>query len=257
MSPKKVDLTNQELVEHLEEQLGFLRRSADAYDEGHHGEAKRMAVTIRILVHDTGASASLLGQLDRLGGSFFSTAAPHQPENISTHGGLVFHAGEGSEARYVAMLDVVPYKDWLPFKAWWEEPVFVDDQRVTLTRRDLVLTAANQDGGAHVDPALDETYRRLAKENSLGWKVVDKDGEHPIPLAERAAIRQIAHEVLRTLNPKYRKEVEHQKEVWFGGAMVFDSPIPPRLKRPPEIPRNRPCPCGSGEKYKKCHGAPT
>lgn len=29
------------------------------------------------------------------------------------------------------------------------------------------------------------------------------------------------------------------------------------LKRPPKIGRNAPCPCGSGQKFKRCHGAPS
>jgi uncharacterized protein len=36
----------------------------------------------------------------------------------------------------------------------------------------------------------------------------------------------------------------------------FDRSIPPTVKREgPKIGRNDPCPCGSGKKYKSCHGA--
>ncbi len=31
-------------------------------------------------------------------------------------------------------------------------------------------------------------------------------------------------------------------------------PSPPPASRPPKVGRNDPCPCGSGKKYKKCHG---
>ncbi|MBA3298317.1 MAG: SEC-C domain-containing protein, partial [Acidobacteria bacterium] len=50
-----------------------------------------------------------------------------------------------------------------------------------------------------------------------------------------------------------------------GGAHSSDTPRPPRtggddvirqVKRDePKVGRNDPCPCGSGKKYKKCHGA--
>jgi len=33
---------------------------------------------------------------------------------------------------------------------WWEQPVFIRDKKV-YTRRQVVLSAANKDGGAHVD----------------------------------------------------------------------------------------------------------
>src|SRR3954453_8408028 len=52
-----------ELVQHLDEQLGFLRSSAQAYDAGDTAEAKRLAVAVRILLHDTNSSHSLLGLL--------------------------------------------------------------------------------------------------------------------------------------------------------------------------------------------------
>lgn len=62
----KVPLTPEELQAHLAEQLGFLERSADAFDNGYEDEAKRMATAIRVLVHDTNQSISLLKQLGRL-----------------------------------------------------------------------------------------------------------------------------------------------------------------------------------------------
>lgn len=57
----------------------------------------------------------------------------------------------------------------MDFADWWTQPVFVDQSGRKLTRKDLVMTAANQDGGAHVDPALNASYAELAKKNSLGW----------------------------------------------------------------------------------------
>jgi hypothetical protein len=53
----KQNLTRDEPVSHLREQLEFLRRSAEAYDDGAEGEAKRLATVIRVLVHG-GATTS-------------------------------------------------------------------------------------------------------------------------------------------------------------------------------------------------------
>jgi len=69
----------------------------------------------------------------------------------------------------------------------------------------LILTAANQDGGAHVDPALDEVYADLSERNSLAWIANDGQGEHPMEGPEKVAIRQIAHEALKSLKPGYMK----------------------------------------------------
>jgi hypothetical protein len=48
-----------------------------------------------------------------------------------------------------------------PFSEWWSERVYVLND-LAITRKQLVLTAANKDGGAHVDPDLPENYERLA-----------------------------------------------------------------------------------------------
>lgn len=252
----KQQQTESELERHLADHIGFLRSSADAYDNGQDGEAKRLAVSLRVLCHDSKASHSLLGQLDRLSASFLSTALPHEQGNLSTHGGLVMVAADGAQSRYVAMLDDVPYKRWLRFEDWWNEVVFVDDRRESLSRKQLVLAVANQDGGAHVDPALDDTYARLARHNSLGWVVSTGTGTQPIPKAERAAIRQIAHEALKTLVPSYRKKPVEKAQMFFGGAMIHDGPTVPPLPPIATVGRNDPCPCGSGRKFKKCHGDP-
>ncbi len=90
---QRVAQSTQELEQHLDDHLSFLRNSADAYDNGQDGEAKRLAVSIRVLLHDTANSASLLGQLARLNGKFLSTAIPHDETNLLTHGGLIMMGG--------------------------------------------------------------------------------------------------------------------------------------------------------------------
>jgi hypothetical protein len=247
---QRVPQSRPELEQHLDDHLSFLRNSADAYDLGQDGEAKRLAVSIRVLLHDTANSASLLGQLDRLNGNFLSTAIPHDESNLLTHGGLIMMGG----GKYLAMLDDVPIKRWMPFQDWWNEIVFVDDRKERLSRKQLVLAVANQDGGAHVDPKLNETYARLSRHNSLGWVVTDGKTSKPIPKPERAAIRQIAHEVLVSCVPDYKKKVEHKVDIITGGAMFHKGSSPPPLPKQQKVGRNDPCPCGSGRKYKKCHG---
>jgi hypothetical protein len=41
------------LIGYLREQVEFLRASAASYDAGFEGEARRLALTVRVLVHDT------------------------------------------------------------------------------------------------------------------------------------------------------------------------------------------------------------
>ncbi len=254
----KRPLTNDELRAHLEEQLGFIEASATSFDGGLEGEAKRLAVTIRVLLHDTKASHSLLGQLNAKNVDFFDTAFEFDPKNISPHGGLVFIAHGPPRTRYVAMLDDVPVKHMTPFDTWWNAPVFVDKERRELSRKDLVLTAANQDGGAHVDPALDDVYYSLTRGNSLGWTVSENGIARPMEGPERAAIRQIAHEVLKTFKPGYSKMLKHEAGFVMGGMSLKVGPSSSKRPAPSvgaKVGRNSPCPCGSGKKFKKCCGA--
>jgi hypothetical protein len=40
-----------------------------------------------------------------------------------------------------------------------------------------------------------------------------------------------------------------------SGSLMIGSPVPYRNAEP-KVGRNQPCPCGSGKKYKRCHGQP-
>lgn len=248
--------STEELEAHLRDHLEFLRASAEGYDAGFDAEAKRLAVSVRVLAHDTDKSHSLLGQLGRLNQPFLSTSIVHDPRNVSTHAGLVMIAANGHDSKYIPHLDGGPCRRTISFAHWWGETVFVDDHTQALSRRDVVLALANQDGGAHVDPKLNETYARLARDNSLGWTYSDRGSQTPITQAERATMRQIAHEVLATLITGYSKRLEHKADMYFGGAMIFEG-IPPEWEWQRTTGRNSPCPCRSGKKFKKCHGAPT
>lgn len=255
--------SNKDLEAHLSEHLQFLQASADAYDAGFEGEAKRIAVSIRVLVHDTGRSHSLLGQLGRKNQSFVDSAFPLVPGNKSTHSGLVVTSMViGSGAKYVAFLDDSPHGEFKSsdFDSWWNAAVFVDSAGRTLSRRDLVLTVANQDGGAHVDASLNATYADLSRNNSLGWMYSDGTRSEPLGGPERAALRQIGHEVLKTLLPAYEKKPTYPPEgVIFGGMVLLqEEPTTPQVPKPvrtAKVGRNARCPCGSGIRYKRCCGA--
>ena len=89
---------------------------------------------------------------------------------------------------------------WVSFDVWWGKIVVVDLERHEFSRRDLVLTLADTDGGTHVDPDIPEKYYLLTRENSLGWT----NGYNvPVLAIALASVRQIAHEMLKTLRPGY------------------------------------------------------
>lgn len=235
----------------FQEQLGFLEDSALAYDAGKQAEFKRMAVAIRILLHDTQSSTSLLSHLGQKNGLQLSDlATPLLDGNFGTDLGLVaIHGTPSVEGCFVPVYDMLRPGTIRPFDQWWSNPVMKDVQKRTISRKVLVLTAANQDGGAHVDSEIEETYYDLSASNSLNWFVgLDRDFANGKPLqgAGAAAVRQIAHEVLRTLKPDYRFAAPAAQGLMIAGVTlsvaVEGPPAPvrlPGLGGPPYIPQSR------------------
>ena len=190
------------LRKHLAEQVHFLRSSCRAYDGGDESEAKRIAVHLRVLLHDTARSRSLLSQLGgQFNWRFADTAYRFNPQNLLAHHGLITikmtggPAGDASfEPRCWSRTEVSPF---IHFRLWWSSDViFKDSEGERFTRKDVVLVVADQDGGAHVDPELDGAYAGLAKQGALGWR---RAGGPWLADPVAPSLRQIAHEVLVTL----------------------------------------------------------
>ncbi len=205
----KYTLSKDELLTHLSDQIEFMINSAISYDNDFEGEAKRMAANIRILVYDTTSCSALLTQLKKMDILFYDSAYSFNPENPLPSTCLIMQrftkqATTDLRGDYVAPLDnLSPARSKnkkVSFGRWWNRNiVFKDITGNLFTRKDLVLTVADKEGGAHVDPKLDQAYVNLTKFNSLGWKVYvggkAEDLDNPVP----PSIRQITHEVLKTL----------------------------------------------------------
>lgn len=208
----------------LPDQLDYLRRSIEDYDDGHTNEYRRMASTLRVLLHDTLQSKSLLSQLGMQDILFATYSAPLNPRNLMTESSLATIRVTDSGASYLPVLDNGPRPPrWISLAEWKSEPVLRDNQRVTFSRWDFVTVVANQDGGAHVDSELDDNYYRLSRENSLAWVHTSPEGEKPMQQIERCYLRHIAWEGLTSIETAWCR---------FLG--------------------NRLCECGSGRKSRYC-----
>jgi hypothetical protein len=251
----KIPQSQEELQSQLQEQISFLKSSTKLFDEGNIAEAKRLATTVRVLFHESKTSIPLLKQLNMLGGKFLSTNIPFSPTNLLSHGGLVAIQASHDDVIPVALLDDSPVKQNLSFTDWWSEVVFKDQKKNEFSRKDLIYFLANQDGGAHVDPEIGKKYSDLSRKNSLMWSKVRDNVEESLHHVELVAIRQIAHEVLKSLVPDFSQMPVVQNTVVVGSMIHMDEGIPEHLKLSNhKIKRNDPCFCGSGKKYKKCHG---
>lgn len=258
----KILQTQQDLERQLEEQLRLMELSADSFDAGLDAEAKRLALSARVLLHDKHNSHSLLGQLNLKSIRFYDSSLDYYQDNLLTHSGLTAMAAQSTsdsqKPKYIALLDEVPRKPipQVDFDTWWNKVVFIDRQKRSLSRKVLVLTAADQDGGAHVDPNLDQPYADLSRSNSLAWFSSSGGPAQPMDDPTRAAIRQIAHEILKSLKPGYTKKPDLRGLAVFTGATVkiTDNPSPPIASKRNKVGRNELCDCGSGKKYKRCCG---
>lgn len=264
----KTSQTLEEFKKHLQEQIQFLEDSALSYDNGYTSEAKRLAVVLRVLLHDTAKSKSLLSLLGLKDRKFYDSSLRRSPNSIDTHEGLVvIHLGPG-DAKYIPPLDDLPW-EWkrAGFDEYWNNPVFIDKNKNSFSRKDLVCAVTNKDGGAHVDPNLNDKYTALTRHNSLGWMYESGNNKSPIKGVELAAIRQIAHEVLKTLKSEYpeKKLLHKEKGVIFGGISIETKSnnqivdTKDNFLKQQKMGRNDPCPCGkinpqTGKpmKYKKC-----
>ncbi|MBM9950457.1 hypothetical protein JTL84_15450 [Pseudomonas aeruginosa] len=200
----RVPQSKTELRSHLREQFEFLSRSCSEYDTGFTAEAKRIAATIRLMLHDTKNSHSLFSQLGLKSIGFLNTAIPiakgekqailaflqtritvNEDLTLSgQHHPLLGHRPAGWPRAKKAL-----------FPDWWNQAVLTDMQGARFSRRMLVMAVANTDGGAHVDPEIDATYAALSRQNSIGYAVGVNDDIRPIDKVELACIRQIAYEL--------------------------------------------------------------
>jgi len=214
-----------ELQQELLEQAEALRASAAAYDGGALWEAKRLAVTAYMLLHDGGRnSKSLLGQLG-LKGPMMSTALSGDssplPLAVVT---LDFKPG-GKGMTFKPFLDEhSSQRRIIPFSKWYEESVF-SNGRLNLSRKNLIFTLRDQAGGAHVDKKItDEAFQWLRVNSTIHISTgppmvqLDADGNEvvcppelekitapldgPVPNGHLASMRQIAWEIDRFLESK-------------------------------------------------------
>lgn len=273
----KIPQTQSELERHMLEQFAFLRADADQYDAGNIYFARRMATTLRLLLHDTDMSHSLLGQLGQKTGYFYDTASdPHEAERQPgfdyrnlRRGGCFLGIIKMSfpPLRLVPSLDSLQnqiFYGFVPFEEYWNRTVLMDANENFYTRKGIVCAVANQDGGAHVDPKIEEKYYRLTRHCNLG--IIATKGREVIPEITNqvalACVRQIAHEVIRTfcLDYPYRKQIAPSGAAVLTPHLIVKreqpideppSPVPYQRTKPG---RNDSCPCRSSKKYKQCHG---
>ena len=78
----------------------------------------------------------------------------------------------------------------------------------------------------------------------------------PTPEQIEAERREAQQSVLDLTRNIHRKKDRELAQMQLGGGDGGGSNGSPAVNKTPKVGRNELCPCGSGKKYKKCHGAP-
>lgn len=196
-------MSRERYIRKLAEQLQFIQTSGAAYDTGLEHEAYRLAVSLRVLFHKSPHSTPLMERL-RMENSAILSSATGQSD-WRDYVAILLSFGSSTPVSCRPKLGDKFYQ--MPLHKWWHEEIVHRFEDRDYHRRDLVLTAANKDGGAHVDEKLSQFYEDLAS-GKHGISINGKDLVYPhgapydqsVEQSSRnmhlAMIRQFAHEVL-------------------------------------------------------------
>lgn len=205
---KRIQRPEGDKLEQLRKRIRSISKSSREFDLGDADEAADIANYICMVVHDTGGpSTSILTQLGKKDISFYDSAFPRHPKDDGSYQGLVvMEMSSNPKWGWVPLIfgGDGPSESWKPFDEWWNAVVLDDRHGIEFTRRDIVLAVRNSDGGAHVDPELDEPYVKMEKLKEFAF-TFNVGGQEVKPRvgAGLASVRQIGFELLMTLEKEY------------------------------------------------------
>ena len=214
-------MTN-ELNEKLSQALELLKLNCKQFDEGSVVSAVQIATQLRVLVHDTNKSVSLLAQtglkntiqyldssIRHRGGLCFWSMANVSHQTILSNGEI--YAGllrkkmtDGLNGK-MPTLDFAPLmgdnsreSQWEDFATWYTGQTMFEYRQLKMTRKDIICTLANKEGGAHVDLNYSDDYKYFMEPTMLDINingVLARFSQNPVYVS----VRQIAWEVMKSL----------------------------------------------------------
>lgn len=198
---------NLELQKQLKRQLKFLEKSSMEYDNGNFEEALRIAVSLRVLFHDTISSTSIFNYLEQKDKIYI----PSTLKSIEEQEKYFLQQLNMKITTFdppIMMVDgerKPPFGSWninklLPVESWWNEKILrINDAEYS--RKDIVCLSANQDGGAHLDLKIKPKTKLLKKGTGrVKYKVGGSGAEKQLEDNHFLFLRQFAYEVLSAKN---------------------------------------------------------
>lgn len=191
--------TADDYKQHLKQQLGYIERSANQFDKGHRDEAARIAVTIRVLLHDTPSSTSLLTLMGAKNNITLASKTSDDSHIFQKYPDI-----KGFQKTSLISIslkgcapDLSPASRFTDVPTWWEECIIAQPPYLNVSRRNVVLWVANKDGGAHVDSTVPALYQWLKDDGTLG--AIELGGNlEEITDGPNTLLRTMASEILES-----------------------------------------------------------
>lgn len=187
----------------LTKQLGFVQRSCEMFDSGTIDEGIRIATALRVIFHSTNSSTSILAHLEKEDITLLTTVRNEVGQRDAfALIEMTWTVGEGNAFKSRPKLDTGITSRFISFTEWWQQEAIINSGK-RITRRDLILSAANKDGGAHVDEFLDENYFKITEGMGMAIQLVSTEDRplvetQPLREVHLASLRQIGFEVLNS-----------------------------------------------------------
>lgn len=213
----------------LQDSIKDLVSDANRYDYGDFRAIKRSAVTLRLLFYDTHQQTCLLTHLGDKNKIIMQSFRERVTYAKGLSYGDIYMASFRSDTHneYYNTFLFKPNKSLNAyfkenFNKWWNQNLFfMGDQskHTKLTRRKLITTIANQDGGAHFDEDVDTSYLGLKTGQTgisikptpgaselLGYDVSGYDHNIIFKDISLAYMREVVHEAILSLIDYYSLE---------------------------------------------------
>jgi len=116
---------------------------------------------------------------------------------------------------------------------------------------DFILKSHTADAGKDVDRKSTEAWSKHSKWQGLEIVSTEAGG----PNDETGVVEFVARYKVKNIAIEHRERAKFEKQngkwLFAEGEQIVGPPV---KHEGPRVGRNDPCPCGSGKKYKKCHG---
>lgn len=216
----RVPITKRELILSAKEQFEFLVDYCKQYDVGNVKYATQIALKLRLLFHDRN-NESLFEVLKNerfLSKSHFYDFRDYGRPHIEDEGkrdlfsslmcGYKITPNAKSVETSATPIPKEPKRrNMFPWKTWWAECTVAHWRDTVLTRKDVVCLVANQAGGAHVAPTIDERLARITRNQIRTAQIevsYDNGSKNVFVIDTKyalyAIVRTIAEETIQTLS---------------------------------------------------------